>query len=83
MRSQAEQDSFWTDQVTWSLYFTTPMGIPVNFMGEGYNGTMAVPYHVVAPMAWEYPYAFGQAQESVLDRLMMASLYGIQVVRPS
>ncbi len=44
---------------------------------------MAVPYHVVAAMAWKYPCAFGQAQESLLDRLMMASLYGIQVLRPS
>ncbi len=33
-------------------------------------------------MAWEYPYAYGQLQESLPDRLVTASLYGIQLVRP-
>ncbi len=43
---------------------------------------MAVPYRVVVLMAWEYPYAFGQAQESLQDRLVTASLYGMRFVRP-
>ncbi len=33
-------------------------------------------------MAWEYPYAFGQAQESLQDRLVTASLYGIRLIWP-
>ena len=33
-------------------------------------------------MAWEYPYAFGQAQEPLQDRLVTASLYGMRLTRP-
>ena len=82
-RQTLAEDEYWQDQVRWSLYQPGPTESPVNFVGQGYMGVMAIPYHVLAPMAWEYPYAFGQAQESVLDRLMMASLYGIKVLRPS
>ncbi len=42
----------------------------------------ALPYHVVAPMSYEYPYWAGQAQETISSRLLMASHYGFQVVRP-
>ncbi len=38
---------------------------------------------VVAPMAWEYPYTFEQAQESLQDCLVTASLYGMRLVRPA
>ncbi len=41
----------------------------------------AIPYWVAAPMTWEYPYAYGQVQESLMDRLVTASLYGIQLIR--
>ncbi len=44
--------------------------------------TYVVPYHVVGPMAWEYPYHSGQAQEDLPDRLVPASLYGLKVTRP-
>ena len=33
-------------------------------------------------MAWEYPYAFGQAQEPLQDRLVTASLYGMRLTWP-
>ncbi len=32
-------------------------------------------------MDWEYPYTFGQGQESLHDRLVTASLYGMRLVR--
>ncbi len=41
-----------------------------------------VPYPVVGPMAWEYLYHSGQAQEDLPDRLVPASLYGLKVARP-
>ncbi len=37
---------------------------------------LAVSYHVVGPIAWEYPYYNGQEQEDLPDRLVPASLYG-------
>ena len=33
-------------------------------------------------MAWEYLYAFGQAQETLKDHLVTASLYGMRLTRP-
>ncbi len=44
--------------------------------------TYVVPNHVGSPMAWEYPYHSGQAQEDLPDRLVPASLYGLKVARP-
>ncbi len=82
-RQKPPEDEYWQGQVRWSLYQLGPMESVVNFVGQGYTGVMAVPYHVVAPMAWEYLYALSQAQESLLGRLKMASLYGIKVLHPS
>ncbi len=65
-----------------ALYFPAELDTSVNFAVETTSGKMVIPYRVVAPMAWEYPYAFGQAQESLQDRLVTASLYGMQLVRP-
>ncbi len=56
-----------------------------NQIGNMYRvgrSTYTVPYHIVGPMAWEYPYHSGQAQEDLPDRLVPASLYGLKVVRP-
>ena len=65
-----------------ALYFPAERDTPVNFAVETATGKMAIPYRVVAPMAWEYPYTFGQAQESLQDRLVTASLYGIWLIWP-
>ena len=75
-------DEFWKTEIQNSLYVPGPDDIPVNFAYcSGLGQTKAIPYWVAAPMAWEYPYAYGQLQESLTDRLVTASLYGIQLVR--
>ncbi len=76
-------DELWKDEIRNSLYVPGPDDTPVNFAYRtGLGRTMAIPYWVAAPMAWEYPYAHGQLQESIMDRLVTASLYGFQLVRP-
>ncbi len=65
-----------------ALYLPTETDTPVNFVVETSTGRMAIPYRVAALMAWEYPYAFGQAQEPLQDRLVTASLYRIRLIRP-
>ncbi len=65
-----------------ALYLPGEQDTPINFAVEAEHGRMAEPYRVVAPMAWEYPYDFGQAQESLQDRLVTASLYRMRLVRP-
>ncbi len=76
-------DEFWKTEIRDSLYVPGPDDTPVNFAyRSGLGQVEAIPYRVAAPMAWEYPYAYGQLQESLTDRLMTASLYGIQLVRP-
>ncbi len=88
-RDQAQKegvnnDQFWQDEISNTQYVPGPDDTPVNFaVRSGLGQVMAIPYRVVAPMAWEYPYAYGQLQESITDRLVPASLYGIQLVRPS
>ncbi len=65
-----------------ALYKPGKLDTPVNFtVGTG-SEKMAIPYRVAVPVAWEYPYTFGQAQESLQDRLVTASLYGMRLVRP-
>ena len=77
------EDMFWQDEIRSSLYVPGPEDTPVNFAyRSGLGQVMAIPYRVAAPMAWEYPYAYGQLQESLTDRLVTSSLYGIQLVRP-
>ena len=78
-------DEFWQKEIRDSLYVPGPDDTPVNFAyrsGLGRIEAIPYPYRVAAPMAWEYPYAYGQLQESLTDRLVPASLYGIQLVRP-
>ena len=76
-------DEFWWDEIRDSLYVPGPDDTPVNFAYRtGPGRKLAIPYRVAAPMAWEYPYAHGQLQESLTDRLVTASLYGFQLVRP-
>ncbi len=78
-----KNDEFWQDQIYRSQYVPGPYDTPVNFAVRMALGrVMAIPYRVIAPMAWEYPYAYGQLQESITDRLVPASLYGMQLVRP-
>ncbi len=55
---------------------------PGNFSYRVNSTTYAVPYHVVGPMTWEYPYHSRQAQEDLADRLIPASLYGLKVTHP-
>ena len=75
-------DTFWQDEIVNSIYTPGPDDTPVNFAIRAQLGKVkAIPYWVAAPMAWEYPYAYGQLQESLTDRLVTASLYGIQLIR--
>ncbi len=56
---------------------------PVHFCDPRQSEVIrALPYHVVAPMSYEYPYWAGQAQETISSHLLMASHYGFQVVCP-
>ncbi len=77
-----QSDGYWKEQLKRSHYFPTPEDSPVNFSYRVSSATYAVPYHVVGPMTWEYPYHSGQAQEDLSDRLVPASLYGLKVTRP-
>ncbi len=76
-------DAFWQNEIRSSLYVPGPEDTAINFAYRlGPGRTMAIPYRVAAPMAWEYPYAYGQLQESLTDRLVTASLHEIQLVTP-
>ncbi len=81
-RDSLARDSFWAVEMERALYFPCETDTTVNFAVKTYTGMKALPYRVSAPMAWEYPYAFGQAQESLQDRLVTASLYGMRLTRP-
>ncbi len=81
-REALARDSFWAEHMERALYFPAEADTPVNFVVETATGKMAIPYRVAAPMAWEYPYAFGQVQQPLQDRLVTASLYGIGLIRP-
>ena len=76
-------DKFWQEEIQNSIYVPGPDDTPVNFaIRPSLGQVQAIPYRVATPMAWEYPYACGQLQESLMDRLVTASLYGIQLVWP-
>ncbi len=77
-----QRDAFWENELRASHYLPTIGDSPVNYRYRVKSTTYAVPYHVVGPMTWEYPYHNGQAQEDLADRLIPASLYGMNVVRP-
>ncbi len=63
-------DAFWQSEIWSLLYVPGQKDTPVNFAyRSGLGQTMAISYRVAAPMAWEYPYAHGQLQESHTDRL--------------
>ncbi len=62
------EDTFWQDEIRHSLYVPGPEDTRVNFATAQVLGNQwAIPYRVAAPMAWEYPYAYGQLQESLKD----------------
>ncbi len=77
-----QSDGYWKDQLAGSHYFPTPVDSPVNFSYRVGPAIYVVPYHIVGPMTWEYPYHSGQAQEDLPDRLVPVSLYGLKVTRP-
>ena len=87
-RDQAQKEAFKKDQfgdevICKAQYVPGQYDTPVHFaVRAGLGRLMAIPYRIAAPLAWEYPYAYGQLQESITDRLMPASLYGMQLVRP-
>ncbi len=81
-RDALARDSFWPEEMDRALYLPGETDTTVNFAVETSTGRKAIPYRVAAPMAWEYPYAFGQAQEPLQDRLVTASLYEMQLTRP-
>ncbi len=60
-------DAYWGDQLAQYHYFPIPEDSPINFSYQVRATTYAVPYHVVGPMAWEYPYHSRQAQEDLPD----------------
>ena len=81
-REALARDSFWAEEMERALYLPGESDTTVNFAVKTDTGMKAIPYRVAAPMAWEYPYAFGQAQEPLQDRLVTASLYGMRLTRP-
>ncbi len=52
-------DAYWKEQLAQSHYLSTPDHSPVNFSYLVGRSTYVVPYHVVGPMSWEYPYHSG------------------------
>ena len=81
-REALASDSFWAEEIDRALYLPGEADTTVKFAVKTSSGMKAIPYWVAAPMAWEYPYAFGQAQEPLQDRLVTASLYGMRLTRP-
>ncbi len=61
-----KSDAYWKDQLAQHHYFPTPESSPVNFSYWVRMTTYVVPFHVVGPMAWEYPYHSSQAQKIIL-----------------
>ena len=78
-RESLAHDTFWAEEMQRALYFLGETDTTVNFAVRTDSGMKAITYRVAAPMAWEYPYAFGQAQESLQDRLVTASVYGMRL----
>ncbi len=67
-KDRFQADEFWQQEIRDSLYVPGPDDTPVNFAyRSGLGRVEAIPYRVAAPMAWEYPYAYGQLQESLSD----------------
>ncbi len=60
-----QSDDHWKEGLKRSHYFPTPEDSPVNFSYRVGSATYTVPYHVVGPTTWEYPYHSGQAQEDL------------------
>ncbi len=77
-----QSDDHWKEELKRSHCFPAPEDSLVNFSYRAASSTYAVPYHVVGPMTWEYPYHSGQAQKELSDRLVPARLYGLKVTRP-
>ncbi len=75
---------FWQQAVRDYQYCPAVDDSPINFFPpEGYGeGLKAVPYSLLVPLALEVPYLDGLAQETLSDRLIPASLYGLTVIRP-
>ncbi len=65
-----------------TIAFPAPEASPVHFSYRVKGCAITVPYHVMRPRVWEYPYHNGQAQKDLSDRLVPASLYEVKVVRP-
>ncbi len=78
-RVSLANDSFWAEEMERALYLPGETDTTVNFAVKTESGMKAIPYRVAAPMAREYPYAFGQDQESLQDCLVTAILYGMRL----
>ncbi len=81
-REALARDIFWAEEIERALCLPGEADTTVNFAVKTDMGMKAIPYQMAAPMAWEYPYAFGQAQEPLQDRLVTASLYSMRLMRP-
>ncbi len=80
--SRLKGDEFWKAELDRRYCLSTPKAWLVHFGHQVKSVVLAVPYHVVRRMAWEYPYQNGQARDYLPNRLAMASLYGVEVGRP-
>ncbi len=81
-REVLQRDKDWSQEMDKYACHPTEHSSPVHFCDPRQAEVIrALPYHVVAPMSYEYPYWAGQAQETISSRLLMASHYGFQVVR--
>ncbi len=69
-----KSDAYWKEQLAQYHYLPIPEHSPVNFSYQVRMTTYVVPYYIVGPMAWEYPYHSCWAQEDLSDRLVPASV---------
>ncbi len=72
--SWLKRNNNWKGKINTYHCLSHPAVSVVHFAHHVGSETWAVPYHVVEPMAWEYPYQGDQVQEGVEDRLVMAGL---------
>ncbi len=65
--AKIRDEPYWKGEMNSHYCFPRPEASPVHFGHLVGSITHAIPYHVVGPMACEYPYQYGQAQEDLSD----------------
>ncbi len=82
-REVLRRNQFWAKEMDRYVCNPTDQSSPIHFCDPRHSEvSQALPYHVVAPMSYEYPYWAGQAQKTVMSCLLIANHYGFQVVHP-